>query len=277
MKGNPMDGYDAAENSRLSYEVGIAACRDKLASFRKEVIGECTLYLGDCRDVLPLLEAVDAVVTDPPYGLNLGVASDKRGGRHGLAKHGYASYEDTPENFQGIVVPALRMALKASARGAIFSNHNLHELPKPDAIGGVYLPAAQGRHCWGFNSFSPVAFYGTAPGLQGGSRPSAIRSTEAAEENGHPCPKPLGWMKWLVIHASLAGETILDPFMGSGTTGVAAVRLGRKFIGIEIDQGYFDIACRRIEEAYKQPDMFVQTPQPKAEQVDMGALLGFGT
>lgn len=233
---------------------------------RKEVIGDCELYLGDCRDVLPMLGRIDAVVTDPPYGLNLGVGSDKRGGRHGLAKEGYASYDDTPENFQAIIVPALRSALKASTRGAIFSNHNLHELPKPDAIGGVYLPAAQGRHCWGFNSFSPVAFYGSAPGLQNGSRPSAIRSTEAAEENGHPCPKPLGWMKWLVSHASLAGETVLDPFMGSGTTGVACVRMGRKFIGIEINPDYFNTACLRITGAYAQPDLFIETPAPKPKQ-----------
>jgi site-specific DNA-methyltransferase (adenine-specific) len=236
---------------------------------RVETIGDCTLYLGDCREILPTLGPVDAVVTDPPYGLNLGVASDKRGGRHGLAKEGYASYEDTPENFQGIVVPALRTALGASTRGAIFSNHNLHELPKPDAIGGVYLPAAQGRHCWGFNSFSPVAFYGTAPGLQSGSRPSAIRSTEAAEENGHPCPKPIGWMKWLVSHASLVGETVLDPFMGSGTTGVACVKLGRKFIGVEIDETYFNVACLRIAAAYAQPDLFVEQPTAKPTQLNL--------
>lgn len=76
-------------------------------------------------------------------------------------------------------------------------------------------------------------------------------------------------MRWAVLRASRIGETILDPFMGSGTTGVACVKLGRKFIGIEIEERYFDIACRRIEEAYKQPDFFVPAPQPKPEQLSM--------
>ena len=74
-------------------------------------------------------------------------------------------------------------------------------------------------------------------------------------------------MLWLVQRASLSGETVLDPFMGSGTTGVACVKLGRKFIGIELDEGYFDIACRRIAEAYRQPDMFIEPPAPPAEQM----------
>lgn len=233
---------------------------------RVEHIGNAQLFLGDCREILPTLGPVDAMVTDPPYGLDLGLRNDKRGGRHGLAKQGYASYDDTPENFLTIIVPSIAKALSLAKRGAVFCNHNLHELPKPDAIGGVFLPAAQGRHGWGFNSFSPVAYYGTAPRLNFGSRPSAISSVEAAEDNGHPCPKPLGWMRWLVGHASSLGETVLDPFAGSGTTGVAAVQLGRHFVGIEIDEEYFDIACKRIEEASRQRDMFVEPPAPPVQE-----------
>lgn len=236
---------------------------------RKEVIGGCELYLGDCREIIPLLPVVDAVICDPPYGLDLGKENDKRGGRHGLAKEGYATYEDTHENFLTMVAPAIACAVGRARRGAVFCNHNLHDLPKPDAIGGVYLPSAQGRHCWGFNSFSPVAYYGTAPDLQNGSRASAIRSAEVAEPNGHPCPKPIGWMKWLVSHASSAGETVLDPFMGSGTTGVACVKIGRRFIGIEIDPNYFDIACQRIEAAHSQTDLFVEVPTPKPQQLSL--------
>jgi site-specific DNA-methyltransferase (adenine-specific)/modification methylase len=232
-----------------------------------------TLYLGDCREILPIIGRVDVLVTDPPYGLELGSSTDKRGGRHTLAKDGYASYDDTLENFKTIIVPAITTSLDLASRGAVFSNHNLHELPKPAAIGGVYLPAAQGRHCWGFNSFSPVAFYGVAPGLNNGSRPSAIASTAAAEENGHPCPKPIGWMRWLVGHASADGEIVLDPFMGSGTTGVACVSLGRRFVGIEIDPHYFDIACRRIDDAAKQRDLFIETPRAKPVQESFVELL----
>jgi site-specific DNA-methyltransferase (adenine-specific) len=239
---------------------------------RKEVIGACELYLADCREVLPTLDKIDAAVMDPPYGLDLGVASDKRGGRHGLAKASYESYEDNEDNFEAIVLPGVRTALALARRGAVFCNHRLHQLPAPDAIGGVYLPSAQGRHCWGFNSLSPVAYYGTAPGLQKGSRPSAIWSTDTAQKNGHPCPKPVSWMLWLVSHASLRGETVLDPFMGSGTTGVACVRLGRRFVGIEIDPKYFDISCTRIEEATKQPDLFISEPAPRAEQLGFAEL-----
>lgn len=78
--------------------------------------------------------------------------------------------------------------------------------------------------------------------------------------------KPLALMKWCICLLPNSIETILDPFMGSGTTGVAAVKLGKKFIGIERERKYFDIACRRIEEAYNQPDMFVEQPKPKAKQ-----------
>ena len=73
-------------------------------------------------------------------------------------------------------------------------------------------------------------------------------------------------MSELVGLFSTPGETILDPFMGSGTTGVACVKLGRKFIGIEIDPTYFDIACKRIADAYKQPDMFVERPAPPKQE-----------
>ncbi len=222
---------------------------------REEIIGDCRLILGDCREVLSTFRPVDAVLTDPPYGLNLGIKKDMRRRGHGLGKQSYASYEDTLENFKTVVAPAVRQALLIARRGAVFANHNLHELPKPDAIGGIYLPAAQGRHLWGFNSLAPVAFYGTAPGLEKGSRPTVIVSSELPEPNGHPCPKPVGWMKWLVSHASIVNETILDPFMGSGTTGVAAVILGRRFIGIEIEPLYFDIACGRIEQAQRQGDL----------------------
>ena len=81
----------------------------------------------------------------------------------------------------------------------------------------------------------------------------------------HPTQKPVGIMEWCLTHVPNA-QTILDPFMGSGTTGVACVKLGRRFIGIEIDPGYFDIACKRIREAFRQPDFFVEQPAP-AEQI----------
>lgn len=234
---------------------------------RKEVvIGDCRLILGDCLEVLPTLGAVDAVVTDPPYGVRLGESMDTRAG-HGLSLGAYASYDDSYENFVGNIVPRLNAALDCAGRSAVFTGQHIHEQRKPDAIGGIYCPAASGRHCWGFKSILPILFYGVAPALHLGSRATAISSTETVDRKAiaHPVPKPIGWMRWLVNLASLPNETILDPFMGSGTTGVACVKEGRRFIGIEIDEGYFEIACKRIRDAYAQPDMFV-APPPKPTQ-----------
>lgn len=88
----------------------------------------------------------------------------------------------------------------------------------------------------------------------------------------HPTQKPLALMRWCIAKLPRA-ETILDPFMGSGTTGVAAVNLGRRFVGIEREPKYFDIACRRIEQAYRQPDLFVSRPEPKPTKADQPTLL----
>jgi site-specific DNA-methyltransferase (adenine-specific) len=82
------------------------------------------------------------------------------------------------------------------------------------------------------------------------------------ERTEHPSQKPVDLLIWLLKTYTLHEQTILDPFMGSGTTGVAAVKLGRKFIGIEIEPKYFDIACRRITDALKQPDLFIEKPKP---------------
>lgn len=221
-----------------------------------------TLYLGDCRDVLPTLARADALITDPPYGVNIGAHRALRDNRsHLLRKAGYESYNDTPENFDTIVVPALALALEKVERGAIFAaGSKLGKLPEPAAIGGIYTPAGKGRNTWGFTCFHAIALFGICPTLHHGARKTVLQSSEAAEPNGHPVPKPIGWMRWLINLASIQGHTVLDPFTGSGTTGVACVEMGRRFVGIEIDPSYFDIACRRIADALKQPDMFIEKP-----------------
>ena len=231
----------------------------------KEVIGNATLYLADCMDVLPTLERVDAVITDPPYGIELGSA--KGSPRHGLTHTGYQGFEDTYEQFVSEIVPALNCALDLADRAAVFTGHHIHEQRKPDVIGGVYSPAAAGRNCWGFKTFLPLLLYGKAPDIHKGSKSICLLSTESVDrsEIGHPVPKPLGWMLWAISLASRPQETILDPFMGSGTTGVAAIQLGRKFIGIEREPKYFDIACKRIEQAVAQGQLFAPE-QPKQVQ-----------
>lgn len=234
--------------------------------------GHVQLYLGDCRLILPTLGKVDTVLTDPPYGLGLGRHAGARDfrSRH-LSKQAYASYDDTPENFRAVVIPGVRAALGLARRGMVFGvAPQIWELPAPTAIGGVFLPSAIGRHQWGFASFATCLLYGAGAAMNKGCRPTGISSTVAAEDTGHPATKPLAWMEWAVGLGSRYSDLILDPFMGSGTTGVAAVKLGRRFIGIEIEPKYFDIACRRIEEASLQPDMFTSPSlAPVAEQMDM--------
>jgi site-specific DNA-methyltransferase (adenine-specific) len=210
--------------------------------------GGITIWHGDCREILPRLPKVDLVLTDPPYGVELGshaAAAEKRS--QYLSKGAYLSYEDTHENLKAIIIPAIKLALSIADRGVVFAAGTMMwDFPRPNAVGGVYLPAACGRCAWGFSSLAHCLFYGKAPDLNKGSKHIAIRSTAAGEKNGHPCPKPLSWMSWLVDLASREGDTILDPFMGSGTTLRAAKDLGRKAIGIEIEEKYCEIAADRL-------------------------------
>jgi site-specific DNA-methyltransferase (adenine-specific)/modification methylase len=241
-----------AERQR-AYRVKKAATRRALPD--PVLIGDCLLYCGDAARLVPLVEA-DALVTDPPYGLDLGVANNPTQDRLHLHKAGYASYADTYEHFCRTIVPILNQALDRVRCGAVFTGPHKHEQRKPDVEGGIHHPSAIGRTAWGSKNYLPVLFYGTPP-APGQHRKTVIYSTAQAEPSTHPCPKPLAWMVWLVELASRPGETVLDPFMGSGTTGVACLELGRKFIGIEQDPTYFALACARIEAAQRQGQLFV--------------------
>jgi DNA modification methylase len=167
-------------------------------------------------------------------------------------------------------VPILNASLDRVQRGAVFSGHHIKEQREAPVTGGVWCPAGAGRHQWGFKVLHHVLFYGNHPRLQHGALGSTVlHSTHTAEPNGHPCPKPLPWMRWLVELASVPGETVLDPFMGSGTTGVACVERGRRFVGIEIDPGYFRLACQRLAQAAAQGQLFATTRRP--QQLALGA------
>lgn len=233
---------------------------------RVETIGRATLYLGDCRDVLPTLGRVDAVVTDPPYGIGLvKKTSDFRdsanfdGGESLMAS---TVYDDDPDQIRSLIGEVMPMIITASTRAMIFCGPAmLWSYPQPASIGSVFTPNGAGRTAWGFQCTHPVLFYGKDPFLQDGlgGRPNSWRTEQPNREViDHPCPKPLAWMRWAVWRASRDAETVLDPFMGSGTTGVAAVQMGRDFIGIEREPKYFDIACLRIEQAQRQGDLFIE-------------------
>ena len=215
--------------------------------------GNIRLYNADCLDILPTLApgSVDAVVTDPPYGVNLTKKTSRYNKRH-QAK----PYEDGKDIIDTVVLPTIAITRRISARTVLTAGvMTLMKYPQPDSIGTVFSPGAGGTGSWGFGGHTPILYYGKCPytAARLGSRPNSFSSNAAnpygADEKNidHPCPKPLVWMLWLVQRASLEGMCVADPFMGSGTTGVACVRTGRKFIGIELDPGYFQIAVDRIQ------------------------------
>jgi len=220
------------------------------------VIGNATLYLGDCRDVLPLIGSADELVTDPPYGVMFAGSATRHSAPSGQS---YGAFEDSPENVKTEIVPRITEALAIVTRGLITPGiRNARCYPVPDGEGVVWYPSGANRGPWGFVTHQPLFYYGKCPYLAKGqgSRPTGFQSTESAEENGHPCPKPIGQMLWMVNRVSLPGEMVLDVMMGSGTTGVACMKAGRLFTGIEIDPRYFEIACRRVEDAQRQARMF---------------------
>lgn len=213
------------------------------------------LYLGDCRDVLPMIKRADVVVTDPPYGVQLG-----KNGPTAIGKVAYASFEDTAEYVRAVCVPVIETCIKRFGRVVMTpGSRNAFAYPMPDEIGTIYNPAGAGFSRWGIRTSQPILYYGKDPrGVE--KMPQSLQSTETVEKNGHPCPKPFKLMRWLVNRASMPGETVVDPFMGSGTTGVAAVMLGRKFIGIEFEPAYYEIARARIVDALARPDLFITQP-----------------
>lgn len=211
----------------------------------KVEIGNATLYLGDCMDILPTLDKVDAVITDPPYGINENSKKVASRGKLAAPKdYGDFDWDKAPPP------DALIELIRTKGQHQAFFGGNYFTLPPTS--------------CWlvwdklnGNNDFADCELAWT-------NWPKAVRRLQwrwngmirqGNEERYHPTQKPLEVMKW-VIELCPKSETILDPFMGSGTTGVAAVQMGRKFIGIEREPKYFEIACKRIEDAQRTFDMF---------------------
>ena len=233
-----------------------------MTKWREEVIGDCRLILGDCREVLPTLGKVDAVVTDPPYGIGFP----------------YLSYVDTVESLQSLIGSIVPMARAMASRVVITpGNTNVFRYPPCDWIGAWTWDTTTARGFWGWSQWQPILLYGEDVWPGTASRGGQLKTDRIhfsggeakiidADGGGHTCPKPEKFMVRLISRFSVQSDLVLDPFMGSGTTGVACVKLGRKFIGIELDPGYFDIACRRIEQAYQQPDFFIEPPSEKPKQ-----------
>lgn len=216
------------------------------------IIGNATLYLGDCREILPTLPKVDAVITDPPYG----IGADKN--LRANQQHGKAvapSKDYGVGNWDSLPAPKLIFDWILSQPGEfIIWGGNYFNLPP--------------QPCWlvwdkdnGDNGYADCELAWT--NLERAVRKFRWRwmgmlqeqAGDRKQEREHPTQKPIQLMEWCIKLCD-DPETILDPFMGSGTTGVACMNLGCKFIGVEISSVYFDIACRRIEDAQRQARLF---------------------
>lgn len=267
-----------------------------MTSHRIERLAEgITLYLGDCREILPTLPKVDAVVTSPPYnqldGLNRkpsGLWGDSSGGLGFVTawqENGYYDAVDETEyqRDQNQIFSLIGTITKPSS--SLFYNHQirwrdgdvLHPVKwfKPDGwslrseiiwdrAGGMMFNARMfvrfdERILW-FVKGPDWVWNQEYVGL------GTIWRIARAQNKEHPVAFPVEIPQNCINAATNRDGLVLDPFMGSGTTGVACVKLGRKFIGIEIEPKYFDIACRRISEALKQGDLFIEPPaKPKQE------------
>ena len=224
---------------------------------RIERIGPHTLYLGDCREILPTLGKVDAVVTDPPYGINADAAAAKNEGKWGWKFHGHTTWDvSRPDK------SIFDAFLACSTHQIVWGGNYFTD----------FLPPSMQWFVWdkGQREFSLADFEMAWSSQNKAARIiSFARGRAILDGKEHPTQKPIEVMRWCIEKLPANVRTILDPFMGSGTTGVAAAMLGREFIGIEREPKYFDIACRRIEAAMKQPDLFIEQPKPKAEQLQM--------
>ena len=224
---------------------------------REVTIGDCRLIQGDCVEVMKELEQVDAVVTDPPYGIDYGNSGGFSESAGWKQWRGMAEWDK--QRPQGVAFNAM---ISLSACQIIWGGNYFADM----------LPPSMGWLAWdkGQRNFTLADME-----LAWTSRQKAVRvftyprGKAAADGKVHPTQKPVALMRWCLGFLPEA-KAILDPFMGSGTTGVACVRDGRSFIGIELDPDYFDIACKRIRDAYAQPDMFVAPPTPAPVQGGMG-------
>lgn len=201
-----------------------------------------TIYHGDCREILPTLPKVDLVLTDPPYGIG----------------YSYLSYEDTQENLKNIINTFIPLGLSIAERMAIFCGvNNLHLYPKSTWALAWYWRGTNTYGKYGINQWQPILVYGKD--IAGfGSINGQIKSDAIYYEGGncdelknfdvHPCPKNLGIMARIITRLTNYGNIVVDPFMGSGTTLRAAKDLGRKAIGIEIEERYCEIAAKRLQQ-----------------------------
>lgn len=231
-----------------------------MSKWREEIFlnGDVRIIYADCRDVLPTLENVDALIWDPPWGIDFSE---------------YNTHKDKSYEYKQWINETLALAEDNVRDGwcVVFQSpkraHEWHSLiPRKFRVMACaknftqILPGSGPLWSTDFALFWPVGTPSVEHG-RGRDYHVAITSNMRTRPKGHPCPRPIDQMKYIVECFTDQNMIVLDPTCGSGTTGVACVELGRKFIGIEIDPAYFDIACRRISESLKRPDLFIDRPK----------------
>jgi len=226
---------------------------------RVEHIGDATLYLGDCLEILPTLGKVDAVITDPPFNFSTSSAGTKH--------EPWADMVNAAYWFGEVLAAEIgTLPIEGGVIWQFTSWRTMATIQKAAAMAGTRI---ESMLVWDKSWIGPGGPKGLRPSyemvalfcigdrgklLNRGLSDIWTHPVSSKKPSGHPAEKPLSLVIELVRETQ--GETFLDPFMGSGTTGVACANLGRKFIGIEIEPKYFDIACKRIEEAYRQRRLF---------------------
>lgn len=206
---------------------------DVLSRFDTYVSGDVALILGDCIDVMPMLRdcGIGAIATDPPYGL-------------GYRKNQWD--ESIPDWFD---------VARSLCPKIIFTTAptTMWDYPRPDWVCDWHRRAAASRSAsGGFNHWTPILVYGDVKFSVDYYETAFGKTVNENKGIDHPSPKPVELYVWILSEATLAGEVVLDPFMGSGTTGVAASKIGRRFIGVEKDSKFFSLAVKRIKQAQMQ-------------------------
>lgn len=232
--------------------------------FRKEVIGDCTLYMGDCREVLPTLDPVCAILTDPPYGIDYGsLLKGKGDGNGGADKNGWKSYGAPQWDIERPSKEIFDLMLECSKHQIIWGGNYFTDYLRPTMQWLVWdkgqrdFSLADCEFAWcSQNKAARIFDYARGKALQDGKE--------------HPTQKPIQLMQWCIEQLPKTVATILDPFAGSFSTAIACVNMGKRFIGIEREPEYFEIGLRRIEEAYKQPRLALDAPRVKPEQALLG-------
>ncbi|PCI51931.1 MAG: site-specific DNA-methyltransferase [Alphaproteobacteria bacterium] len=231
----------------------------------KIVIGNATLYHGDCLDILPTLSPVSLVVTDPPYLLEQGgMTNAEMSGKFDTRVYdNKGAIVDTPIGWPEIM-PAIFRAMETGHAYVMCNNRHVAAALAAAAKSGFRfhnllvwdkITATPNRWYMKNCEFTCFLFKGKAKYINDCGSQQLVRVPNILNAP-HPTQKPVELMKSYIKNSSQVGDVVLDPFMGSGTTGVAALILGRQFIGIEKDKKYFDMACERVENATRQKDLF---------------------